>query len=517
MSNPSRFDTRVLLSANSGEWFCTQLSKHCGQTRYSAEITDLDSFNQSGRKIREGTKAILLLGERSQREVGGANTSLGENRGCPLFFNGIPCVSSYLPIDTHDMVDHERRLNPHLKNRGMSETGEQLEGESEDDDGGDSDVKTRHGRTSRGNYRFWLERDLEKVGRVLKTGGFRVHSTPDYRIFPSAEEAITELSTHKDEDFFLDIETDSDLNITCFGFTFGANNPVFTVPLLRYDYSTAYSATGQILRALCKAMARNNTVAHNGSSFDFFVIPYRYGIPVGVRLSDTLLMQHRAFPEIEKSLGHVISLYTDLPYHKDEGVFEPRNTQQEQSLWSYNAKDVYAMREVYYSMREYAVNIKGLTESWQQVNDSIYPYLTATLQGIAYDEEMVVCNLKDNDRSMNGLLRLLTAAVGKERLEEIRGSGSSDMPTSSTQCCRYFHDMCGYPIQGYGKVQKRGKYEGKRAPSLNEKNFLKLVMKMADKGVVNPVIDIVLAYRGIAKESSMLKFEPWCGIRKLKN
>lgn len=506
MSNGSRFDTKQVLSGNAGDWFCNSLlHKVVGCNRYSCDIFDLEGFNSNQRRLIDGTKVIIALGEKAHQSISGFDTSLGEHRGSPTFYQGIPCIASYLPQDCFDPINHESRLN-------SAATGYEENSDSDDDED-DSDVKSRHGRTKRSNYRFWLSKDMEKVGRILRNNGQLIqHPTSDYRIYPSAKEAIDYLNSYENTDFYFDIENDTEYNVNCIGFSFGDNNPTYTLPLLRWDYSIAYTQIGEIMRALVRAMSRNITIAHNGSGHDFIIMPWKYGIPWGSRLGDTMVMAHRCFPMVEKSLGHVISLFTDLPYHKDEGVFMPQNTQQEQRLWQYNAKDVYAMREVKKGMMAYARTQPGLEASIQQANDSLVPYLTTVLQGILYDEKKVEENLLVNDRILNGLLRLLTAAVGSDKLEEIRGNGESSMPSSSPQCCKYFHDYCGYPIQGYGKVGKTGK----RNPSLNEKNFLKLVMKLEDRGIKNCVVDIVLGYRSIAKESSMLRFQPWTGVKQLR-
>ncbi len=502
MSQPSRFDTKELLSANAGIWFCDKVLRGVvgGVNRFQCDIQTVASHNERGRAYLSGTKVVLLLGEKAQREVGLVDTSLGEQRGSPITAHpsGIPHISSYPPQDCFDMVDHESRLNPAL-NGDTYTTG--------DSEPSDDDEKSRHGSTARSNFRFWLTRDVAKTIRILRHG-LTLPPEPTYNIYPSSSEIIAALTSHRNEIFFLDIETDSDLNITCFGFSFGTESVVYVAPLLRYTYAPAYDNTGRILRALCYAMHHNTTVAHNGAGFDWFVLAYKYGIPLGNRVYDTMLAHHRCYPEVEKSLGHAISNFTDLPYHKNEGIFEPQSTTQEQALWSYNGKDVFAMREVKAGIDAYAATVPGMEASIRQVNASVRGYLTAMVQGIAYDQSVIDETLAGNDRVLNGILRLLEGAVGKERLAEIRGSGESAMPGSSKQCVRYFHDLCGYPIV------KRSVKTGE--PSLDEKNFLKLVMKLADKGIVNPVVALVLAYREVAKESSMLKFEPWCGIKQLK-
>jgi len=507
LSNASRFDLDAkppqLLSGNAGLWFNDECLRPA-MNRWMCDIMDVEHWIASKGSTREGTKVILCLGERAQQVLMNVEAPLCAQRGSPVVrADGIVLLSSFSVQDTHDITNFEGKLNPLLR-------GEDVPDEADDEDEGYG--KSRHGRTARSNYRYWVMRDVKKAIRMC-TAGLIPHPQMDVNIYPSSEEVIEELEAHKGEDFYLDIETDSDLNISCFGFSFGDNGKVFVVPLLRYTYEPAYSALGRIMLALCRAMHYNRTVAHNGAGFDFFVIPFKYGIPFGRELYDTMVAHHRCFPGVEKSLGHIISNFTDLPFHKDEGIFEPQSQRQEEALWMYNAKDVYSMREAKRGMESYAQGIKGMMSSINQANASIGPYLTATMQGIAYRPDVVDTTVKTNNRTMNCILNLIETLVSRERLKEIRGKSQSSLPSSSSQCVKYFHGICGYPVQGYGKTSAK---TGKKSPSLNEKNFLKLAIKLEEKGIKNPVVDLVLAYRGLAKESSMLAFNPWPGIRRLR-
>jgi hypothetical protein len=60
--------------------------------------------------------------------------------------------------------------------------------------------------------------------------------------------------------------------------------------------------------------------------------------------------------------------------------------------------------------------------------------------------------------------------------------------------------MLGYPVVSLGKMTKKGT----RNASLAKQNMFKLKLKYN-----NPVIDFVIAYRELAKESGSLKFTPW--------
>lgn len=500
MSQGSRFDVSQLLSGNAGSWFCNEVMRPA-MNRFQCDIYDLEEFIKIGRRLREGTKCVLLFGQKAQQSILQVDTTIGEQRGSPIVRDGIAYISSFTPQDCFDPIDFETRLNPALNGTSNFDDGLTVtDGEAEADGDDDQLGKSRHGRTSRANFRFWLEKDTRKAIRICKEGWVET-SEPEYKIYPSSSEVIEVLNSYENTDLFLDIETDIELNITCFGFSFGESSPVYVVPLIRYNYTLAYSNVGAILRALLRAIQRNCTIAHNGAGFDFFVLAYIYRLPIGKVVYDTMIAMHRCFPEVEKSLGHCISLFTNLPYHKDEGILNPQNERQEESLWKYNGKDVFAMREVKKEIEAYSKTVKGLPESIRQACSSIRPYLTTTLQGIRFRQDKVTSILTNNDRKLTLILRLIEAALGKDLTREVKGTSKKGLPGSNTQCVRYFHDVCGYPVVGRSKKTRK--------PSLDEKNMLKLALKAQ-----NPVIDLVLLYRGIAKESGSLKFLPWDGLKK---
>ena len=283
---------------------------------------------------------------------------------------------------------------------------------------------------------------------------------------------------------YFDIETNRSLEMTCFGFSFDEKR-AWCVPMVvspREGYY--YSDTPRILRALAVAMRDNTTVIHN-SLFDLFVMGYKYGIPAPRRVYDTMLAHHRLFPEVEKSLGHCLSLYTAQPYHKNEGVVEAQGHEQQTQLYEYNAKDVISMALLQPQIDATAANFKA-TDSIQQVNDSVVPYLTAMLQGIRYDDAKLDDIIANNDRHQNVLLRFLQLLVGKDL-----------NPNSPKQVADYLYNRLGY------------KRPSKDVTS--EKALLQLRLSKPD----NPVMALILRYRSLAKESGQLKFPPWDGVRPL--
>jgi len=481
LSQPSRQDTNALLSGYAGVFF-NQECLSPTTSRWRCDIRTSDTLSEG---ILGATKGILLLGEKSLKEWadGYSEYTVSELRGTPLRsrFN-LPCICSYSPQDAIDPVDHEKRLNPHLN--------KEFDDEFSNDSDAEINTKKRHGRTRRANYRFFLQRDVKKLLFGMENACVTKQQEYPIELYPNLEHVCGVLQATKDSNFYLDIETDSERNMLCFGFSFEDDPVVYSVPIIRYNYELAYGpATYRIFKGLVKAIRYNTSVVHN-SMFDLYVCATKYSIPFTWNIYDTMLAQHRCFPEAEKSLGHSLSVWPSIwePFHKDEGIFEPRNLEQEKQLWTYNAKDVAAMKWIRRAQLNHAAVVPGLTESIEQSNSLIYPFLLNTLHGIRYDEARRHAMVEENDKLMMQYQRCIDYLVGPKL---------DVLPTSSKSCVRYFHDALDYPIVARSK--KTGE------PSLDETSLLKLKQKFP----YNAVIDFAIKYRQRKKETGSLNFTPW--------
>jgi len=490
MSNPSRNDEDKLLTGNGGTFFAECLQPHT--TRFHCDIRlALDKT-----PLLPNTRAILLLGESAMHSwiPERVDSSLGELRGSPIIQRdtGIVQIASYSPQDSQDIVNHEAKLNPHL-----------LEKELEDEkEGKEEDEKKRHGKTSRKNFAFWLKKDIDKTLRIIQNGGKLPKEDieePEYIICPSLDVVVKLLLTTKKQFLYFDLETDFSRNILCIGFAFDLKR-IYVVPILRYNYTLAYTKFASFLRAFAISLRDNTAVAHNGAGFDFIVLAWKYRIAIGKSVFDTMIGQHRCYMQVERSLGHCTSLWTYEIFHKDEGIMCPQNSMAEEKLWKYCGKDVSTMIRIHRAMIRHAAVNKGVQTSFDQGMASIRPYLIAELTGIRYRQSVLEEKMKHNDRMMMQYLRMLKVCVGEDTLKKIRSKSDKSMPLSNKQCVNYFHKLLGYKIVKRGKTRK----DGTRGPSLDEKAMLKLRLKYE-----NPVIDICLAYRRLAKASGSLKFTPF--------
>jgi len=446
LESPSRFDKGSLISGYAGHLFQNAL----GIPRQSCDIRLLNTL---GEGFLPDTKVILLLGEKALKTF--KNSKLGGQRGCPWMVHGRTYIATFAP---QNAIDRKAYFNP-------------LAHETEYD----YDETERHGKTKRSNWRYWMQRDVSKAAGYLKTPPNPIEGESD--IYPKASEVIDLLTNTKGKDMFFDIETNPSLEMTCFGFSFGGKG--YCVPMLRINYYH-YDETHQILRALAVAFRDNTVVIHN-ALFDLFVVAYRYGIPAPRKVYDTMLAHHRLFPEIEKSLGHCISLYTDQPYHKNEGCYNPQNAEQFDQLYHYNVKDVLTMALIKPSIDELAVTM-GATKSIEQANSMVVPYLTAMCQGLRINTAEKKKILMRNERHKNQLRRMLSLLVGHDL-----------NPNSPKQVSVYLYDRM--------KLKKPAK------DLTNEKTLLQHRLKYD-----LPAISIILKYRSIAKESGQLKYNPYDGL-----
>ena len=446
LDNPSRFDNCELISGYAGHLFQGAL----GIPRQSCDIRLLKTL---GEGFLPDTKVILLMGQKSLTAF--KNIPLGEQRGCPWLAHNRTYLATFHP---QDAIDRKSYFNP-LAN----ETEMEYE-------------TVRHGKTKRSNWRFWMLRDVSKAAQYLKNPADPREG--ELVIYPKEQEIIDLLTNTKGKEMFFDIETNPNLEMTCFGFSFGPDKG-WCVPMLQVNHYY-YDNTHRILRALAVALRDNTVIIHN-ALFDLFVIAYRYGIPAPTRVFDTMLAQHRLFPEVEKSLGHCISLYTDQPYHKNEGCFNPQNASEFQQLYQYNVKDVLTMALIKPSMERLSKTIRA-EKSIEQVNAMVRPYLTAILQGMRIDTPELKKIMMHNERYQFQLKRLLSVLLNREL-----------NPNSPKQVANYLYDGLGL---------KRPD----RDPT-NEKTLLQLRLKHN-----LPAVSLILRYRSVAKESGQLKFPPYEGL-----
>lgn len=419
------------------------------------------------------TKVVLLLGEEALRKHKNKEDFLNDWRGCPWVENNIIYIASYAPQDAHDRRNYDTDEEENTSNENEA-------------------TAKAHEKTTRKNYKFWLYRDTAKAIRIL-TKGIKEIPSFRYTLYPQLATVTSYLNNGRGQTLFIDLETDAEQTITCVGLSFlnetkglEDNHPIYVIPFKRYNNTLAYSKDELLdFFVALDAVFRSTSiiVAHNGARFDWFVLSFRYKLAFPRNPYDTLLAQHRLYPEIEKSLGHIISFYTDLPYHKGEGVFDPKNQQQEQDLWKYNGKDISSMMLCYIEQQKEITRLH-CEASVAQANASIRPYLTMMYKGILLDVEKLLERFDIAEQRVEVLERALTIITGREL-----------NPRSPKQVAEYLYDYLGF--------------EQPDEEPTNKKNLYKLLVHQVAKGEDLPSLRILIQARKESKLAGSLKFRLW--------
>ena len=144
----------------------------------------------------------------------------------------------------------------------------------------------------------------------------------------------------KDRFMTLDIETYLGY-ITAVGFSFDGKEGVsipFTIEGGGMDYANLYLLQCEVARLLASRIPKVN----QNIKYDWVILE-RFGFRLSNVRGDTGLGLKVLYPELAKNLGFQVSIWTDLPYFKDESdkkqvMWNPKLYTKD-SLYIYNAKD----------------------------------------------------------------------------------------------------------------------------------------------------------------------------------
>lgn len=475
LSVPGRNDKEELMTGSS----CGGYFSNCVKplSRYHFDIMTMDEY--SSEILLPNTKIVMLMGVDALSIIE-TEKSISAIRGSPIERDGLIYIATYHPQDAVDKYNWEATNNEHLHALHPDD-----EGEDEDDEEAEAAAKDKS-RTSRSNYRFWFAADIKKAIEITNSGLKRNICT--YRLYPPMFEACNHLRATTNSNLFIDIETDPETCIIkCIGFGYDATK-IFCVPIFNYKGELCYNKESyvELFKALCWSFKYNTVIAHN-SLFDLFILLWKWGLipPQYDKIKCTMVMHHRCYPSVEKSLGHLISLYTHQIYHKDEGIFYTHNHAQDEQFWLYNAKDVEGLALVYQGITKHASDLNATT-SVQQGCESLRVFLTMAFRGCKVDTAKLCQRIDSLDSTAKFFEdKVLPKLVGYKL-----------NPRGHTQVANYLYNELGHKAPPEGQSQT------------GKKTLYKLLLKSDI-----PALRLVLYLRRISVESAKLKSKLWCTNR----
>jgi uracil-DNA glycosylase len=143
---------------------------------------------------------------------------------------------------------------------------------------------------------------------------------------------------------FLVFDIETYMNIpTCISFCFDGVESV-CVPIL--DSTIPFTERVLLIQLIAKLLASPIPKVNQNIKYDWKT-QERWRFRVNQIVGDTMLASSTLYCEFPKNLGFLTSIYTDIPYFKDEGrQFDPSQHKKEQ-FYLYNAKDSLATHQIY--------------------------------------------------------------------------------------------------------------------------------------------------------------------------
>lgn len=191
------------------------------------------------------------------------------------------------------------------------------------------------------------------------------------------------LERNYSNDGFLNFDIETLLGIpTCISFAFNDYEAV-TVPLL--DKSIDGDTRALMIMMVAKVLASNIAKGNQNIKFDWRILE-RFRYLVKNIVDDPMIAASLLTPELPKNLGFLISIYTDLPYHKDEGKeTDIYGKKDKEKFYLYCAKDSIGSRRVIAAQKEELIET-GQYPLYQDLVKLIPIYKKMEDRGLRYDD-----------------------------------------------------------------------------------------------------------------------------------
>ena len=325
----------------------------------------------------------------------------------------------------------------------------------------------------RGNW-SWLNvtiTDLKRVAAeslssllVRDTDRFVMHLSPTF------SEAIDFLRglDHK-RPVSVDIET-RNRQVACQGFAQG--DEAMCIPIHAYGHLNNCYWTIEEEEAIWRevgAVLGDPSIEKIFQNYMYDAFYYRLmGIAIRGHVWDTMLMHHCLYHEFWHRLEFLTSIYTTIPYYKDDGK-EWNPKQPNEKLWRYNCLDVLAP-VIIKDRLQAELNERHLLPYYNEwYTDLLNPYLDMSLHGILRDDVLRVALKTATEELADTLQAEFTLIVGTDL--NVR---------SSKQMANYFYGERGLPVQ---KIRKTGKatFNKTARAKLLRQNPLMVELQLAGK------------------------------------
>ena len=252
---------------------------------------------------------------------------------------------------------------------------------------------------------------------------------------------------HRNKIFAHDIEVYNG-HISCMSFAVRYQGEVNAICIPFYDANASgrarwTSEQEMELWALIATILQDPSMTCIGQNyiFDMSVLTLRNGILPTCKIEDTMIAHSIMYPDTPKGLDYLCSVYTDIPYYKEDRKLWNKLDEAQDRFWEYSAKDALATLLVWEALVDDLQNDPLHMQTYRGTVD-LYPLLMYIQQGgIAVDMER---------------LELLRVEVEQEydtKCQELNEVADYEFnPGSPKQCAEYFYGHKGLRPYTAGKT-----------------------------------------------------------------
>lgn len=270
-----------------------------------------------------------------------------------------------------------------------------------------------------GQYNFLMRNDIHKAVNESMLKGLH-HAEPKYIVRPTYAQVMQEFDRMEQTGKILsyDIEILKPYEghlMDCIGLSidkesaicvpfFISNSENLAIPYWKNPIEFA-----EVLRRLKRLLESPIPKVAQNSQFDTTVLKAYYDIEVQNVIWDTMIVAHELYCDLPKDLGTLISLYTNLPYHKHK-----IHSASTMDRWEYCAADACANIHVMEGEKKEMCDLEGVAyDKWylttyyshymQITNPSIETCNRMHLDGVKIDEDLRLYVTKKETAILNML------------------------------------------------------------------------------------------------------------------
>lgn len=200
----------------------------------------------------------------------------------------------------------------------------------------------------------------------------------------------------------IDIETFGGLNLACVGFSDG--DPEWAVTWSFDNSPGRYALFKDLLESPVPKVGQN--LMYDVTMLD------QIGIHVQNVVWDTMIASHVIIPDLPKGLDFLASIYTDMPYYKEEGkTWKEPDAKGKLQLYQYNAKDICATTEIAQEQLQY-LQRGQLMQVFKDEVGRIEPLRSATLRGMRADKYLLIEKMREHEAKHKAHLTKVNELAG---------------------------------------------------------------------------------------------------------